>query len=57
MKQCEKMEKELRFVLLEEEYQTFKQRAQEHALLFRAGQTLVETTTMYDNPNPQYTFY
>jgi len=52
-----KVEKEIRFLLTNSEYEVFKTNAQKHAAMFKTGSAVLETTTMYDNPNPQYTFY
>jgi len=57
MKKQEKIEKEIRFVLTDAEYEMFKKNAQSHASKFKKGKAVIETTTMYDNPNPEYTFY
>lgn len=50
-----KIEKELRFVLSEKQYQSFKEKVSKTNI--EPGHAVMELTTMYDNPNPEFTFY
>jgi len=51
------IERELRFVLSDLQYQKFKTLVQNNSNLFVPGVSVLETTIMYDNPNPSFTFY
>ena len=53
----EKYEKELRYVLSDVEYNTFRKKVIESKECFKTGSCLFETTIMYDNPNPVLSFY
>ena len=53
----ELLEKELRYILSDAQYEIFKKNVREHIFLFSPGNTLLEMTIMYDNPNPALTFY
>lgn len=53
----EMLEKELRYVLSDVQYEIFKKNVQNNNKLFILGNSLLETTIMYDNPNPALTFY
>lgn len=57
MSNKEKMEKELRFVLTGKEYEVFKENVRKNEETFVPGKALLELTVMYDNPNPEYSFY
>ena len=53
----EKIEREMRFVLTDGEYEAFKERARYWKDFIRTGRAVHELTVMYDNPNPEYSFY
>ncbi|MDE5985210.1 MAG: hypothetical protein K2H13_08160, partial [Eubacterium sp.] len=44
-------------VLLDEEYEIFKSNVLANKNIFKQGYSSFETTIMFDNPNPKFTFY
>lgn len=52
-----KIEKELRFVLTNREYEELKLRVSELKDVITPGHAVKELTVMYDNPNKELTFY
>ncbi len=53
----EKIEKELRYILSDSQYVLFKESVRKNYNFFKPGKSLLETTIMFDNPNPILTFY
>lgn len=53
----EKIEKELRYILSDSQYVLFKDSVRQNYDFFKPGKALLETTIMFDNPNPMLTFY
>lgn len=51
------VEKELRFVLPSNEYDHLRSRISDRLSEFELGDCALETTVMYDNPNPDLSFY
>lgn len=51
------LEKELRFVLTDDQFDIFKSNAIANAHRFNVGSSLIELTVMFDNPNPLLSFY
>ena len=51
------IEKELRFVLTDDQFEKFKEKARDNKSNIITGHSLRERTVMYDNPNPNMSFY
>ncbi len=53
----QKIEKEIRFVMTKEMYQAVKKKVMDNLSILKHGCAVKELTVMYDNPNPNYSFY